>query len=361
MWKDIKYSNEYFESMLEMTQSHYGSENVISQEDYIQHEYFENPTGDAVISLALDSEKKRLAGQYIVNPMRFWVKGNEYKCVCSLNTLTREEYRGQGIFTGLAKHVYDDATKAGYEFCYGMPNQNSYPGFMKKLGFSDIGSIPLLLRPLSPSDMIVEKTKSRALSVFGKPFNGLYNCKKNVSKNKNAQIKIVQLKNNNLNYIDDFWNAIKNKYSVMMLRDSKYIKYRFLDIKHRQYYPYFAIKDGKPVAFSIGRIIPDVAGMTCGMLVDFLFADGEDEAGQVLLDYMLGFLQSKGACLVGGLMLAHTQESKLLKKNKFFTCPKKLEPQPFPLIFRAFDESIKKTGIEDLDNWFFVMGDYDVI
>ena len=49
------------------------------------------------------------------------------------------------------------------------------------------------------------------------------------------------------------------------------------------------------------------------------------------------------------------------KKLGFFRCPKKLEPQPFPLILRLFDPSLEDKGIYDVKNWFFTMGDYDVI
>ena len=105
----------------------------------------------------------------------------------------------------------------------------------------------------------------------------------------------------------------------------------------------------------------EVAGMQCGMLADFLFAQGCAKQAGVLLRFILRLMQNQGASLAGSLMLSHTEEAALLRKNAFFRCPQKLEPQPFPLILRVFDGRLKDKGIFDLRNWFFCMGDYDVI
>ena len=52
MWNAIEYDNCYLGEMLQMTVEQYGSENDIADQNFLMHEYFENPAGDAVISLA---------------------------------------------------------------------------------------------------------------------------------------------------------------------------------------------------------------------------------------------------------------------------------------------------------------------
>ncbi len=66
MWKPVKYSSNYLSEVLKMTQEQYGPENDISNADFLRHQYFENPAGDAVIDLAVDAESGEFAGQYIV-------------------------------------------------------------------------------------------------------------------------------------------------------------------------------------------------------------------------------------------------------------------------------------------------------
>lgn len=356
-WRPLAYTSDHLEEMIEMTQEYYGVENDIAQRLFIEHEYFKNPSGNALIDLAWDEEKKVIAGQYVVLPMRFKVGKEQIGCVLSLNTLTREAYRGQGIFTKLAENVYARAKEMDKEFCYGMPNQNSYPGFIKKLDFCNLGAIPLFLRPLRLSAMVREFLKNKLLSVIAKPFDRLTAVTKNAI---SSNIQIIPVTAENAALMDRFWEHAQNKYSIMNVRDQAYVSYRYLSMPLRDYYPFLALQDGVPVAFSAIRIM-EVSGMQCGMLADFLFAPGAKAAAEQLLISMMVKAEELNASMVGALMLAHTEEAKLLRRKGFFRCPKKLEPQPFPLIVRAFHEKLKGSGLLQIGHWFFTMGDYDVI
>ena len=357
MWQAIKYSPKYFAEMLEMTKEQYGEENDIANKDFIQHQYFNNPSGDAIIALAWDSKNDILAGQYLVAPMRFMYENSSLKCVNSLNTLTKKEYRGQKIFTGLAENVYSRAKDNDFVFCYGVPNPNSYPGFINKLHFHQVCAIPLFLRPMCPSAMIKEFIGSSLLSNIARPFDTVFHTKQ--AKNNDAY-RIVPFTHDNLALADQFWKAVSGKYPIMNIRDQQFMRFRYLDMRRRKYYPFFILKGDVPVAWAVGRVM-EVSGMQCGMLADFLFVEGEEIAANRLLSYMLWVLQENGASVAGSLMLKHTQEARLLKKKGFFQCPKKLEPQPFPLIVRAFDRQYEQKGLLEAENWFFTMGDYDVI
>ena len=357
MWKAITYTPERLSEMLEMAQEYYGSENDIANREFILHQYFGNPQGDAFIDLAWDEENSKLAGQYVVWPMKFRVMGKEIPCVNSLNTLTRASYRGQGIFTGLAEKTYEHAAREGRAFCYGAPNPNSYPGFLKKLSFSDLGRMPLYLRPLCPSAMVREFMNSVPVSAAARPFDFFFSVRP--IKKQNG-LEIVRITADHLELADRLWAEVKDKYPIMNVRDSSFLRFRYLDMPKRRYFPYLLLLNGRPVALSIGRMM-EVAGMQCGMLADFLFARGCGSQAGVLLRFMLRLMQNQGASMVGSLMLAHTEEAALLRANGFFRCPQRMEPQPFPLILRTFDKTLDSTGIMDLKNWFFCMGDYDVV
>lgn len=356
MWKHQEYSPQYLNEILAMTQEQYGSDNDISNLDFLQHQYFENPMGDALIDLAVDPDSGDLAGQYVVWPMRFLVFASETPCVCSLNTLTRRTYRGQGIFCGLAETTYHRALGSGYFFCYGAPNPNSYSGFIKRLDFKELGQMPLMLRPLRPSHMVREFLHSGALAVLAKPADPFFRMRGDQKSN----VTVLPITEEHLELVDRFWDAVKGKYPVMNIRDSVFVRFRYLDMPRRTYFPYLALENGKPVCFAVGRIM-DVAGMQCTMLADFLFVDGHAAAAEQLLRKLLYDMQQQGASLAGCLMFGHTQESSVLRKLGFFRCPRKLEPQPFPLILRLFDRSLVDNRICDIKNWFFTMGDYDVV
>jgi len=307
-----------------------------------------------LIELAVDPDNGMLAGQYVVQPQRFRCFGHETPCVLSFNTLTREAYRGQKIFIKLAERTYGRAAGEGYAFVYGCPNQNSYPGFMKKLAFKDMHHFPLYARPLNLNHMVKERKMSGVLAAIATPFQVFF-------PNKGADsVGIELLTEKNVNLMDAFWDKIKDKYPIMGVRDAKYIQYRYINVPRRVYYPYVAIENGQIVAFAVGRI-REVAGFETGMIADFLFVPGHEEQAKKVIKVLVKRMKDEGASLAGCIILAHTEEVKVLKKCGFYHVPDKLLPQPTPLIFRLLDKSKDEAKLSDINNWFFTTGDYDVV
>ena len=112
--------------------------------------------------------------------------------------------------------------------------------------------------------------------------------------------------------------------------------------------------------YVVGRIT-EVAGMKCGMIVDFIVELDEANVAMALLKKIEQYFVSENVGLMGCLMQEHFEEAIYLKKFKFFKCPKFMEPQPFPIIYRKFNEFEGQELFSDFSNWFFTMGDYDVI
>lgn len=342
------YDKAYFKKMLDLTKSVYEKNNDICDENFINHEYFNNPCGDASVTFAIDTENDNLMGQYVIIPINMRCFGNVNQQYLSLNTITNEKYRGKGVFTKLACANYNLISEKS-DICYGMPNQNSYPGFVKKLEFKDICDIPLYLKPVSLSVILksfIGKSSNifKILNIFVKPRN---------AKTEN----IIEIDSSKKELVETFCKEIQDKYPIMVQRDYDFIKYRYLDIPKREYKVYQILENDKPVAMVITRIT-EVSGIKSGMIVDALCANDKDKSLRKLIKHAIYELYTQGAGLVGSLMLEHTQESKILKSLGFIKCPKFLEPQPFKLIVRNFNNDSR---YYDIKNWFFTMGDYDVI
>lgn len=355
MWETIEYTAERLQEMVDMTIEYYGKDNDISDTDFLKHEYFDNVSGEAFIKLAYDNENKVLAGQYIVIPARIKVGDEVCKVILSLNTLTREQYRGQKIFVSLAEEVYRECAENGYKFCYGAPNQNSHPGFLKRLQFRDAGIMPLFIKIIHPSYLVKERFSSTVLEKMALPFNLLF---KPGRQKGAADIFEVTLKNANL--FDDFWRKNMNKYNVIGVRDASYMRWRYIEMPRRDYKIYAVQEGGRVKGYIIGRIT-EVAGMSCGMIVDFFVEPEQVEVGINLVRKLENFFYQNNVGLMGCLMQKHFEEAHILKKTGFFVCPKLMEPQPFPIIFRKFNDMKHSELMENFDNWFFTMGDYDVI
>ncbi len=239
-WESVTVNREdsdLIQKMAEMAELHYGAKDDTAHAEYLAHEYFHDPAGDALIEIAWDREKNRAAGQYIAIPIRVRIRGVDSSCLMSVNTLTREEYRGQGIFTGLAAAVYERAAAKGYRLAYGMPNQHSYPGFVKALSFEDRGAVPLYLRPLRPSNLVRSYLKWNWAAALASPFDPVFRMK------EPGAVSVEKLTPENLELADAFWKSVRDEYPVMICRDSTYIRYRYLDIPRRKYQCFYAVEE----------------------------------------------------------------------------------------------------------------------
>lgn len=110
---------------------------------YLTWLYHDNPRGLVVGYDAYDGDV--LAGHYVAIPVEYSLAGRSAKGLLSLNTATHSNYRGKGLFTQLAERTYDYAKESGYQFVVGVANQNSTPGFIRKLGFDNLGPLDVRL------------------------------------------------------------------------------------------------------------------------------------------------------------------------------------------------------------------------
>jgi len=122
------------------------------EEGYVDWLCGENPYGTPFCNMAMDGDS--IAGQYMTVPIKLAVGGKPVSGCLSLDTFTHENYRKQGIFTTLAERVYEDAERGGMRFTLGLPNENSRPGFLKSLRFTEpisysVNALPLPLRRAS--------------------------------------------------------------------------------------------------------------------------------------------------------------------------------------------------------------------
>lgn len=101
--------------------------------EYLAWQYRDNPRGTVVGFDAWAGDV--LAAHYVTIPVEYTIHGRAARGLLSLNTATRQEHQGRGLFTRLAEQTYALAGELGYEFVIGVANQNSTPGFVRKLGF----------------------------------------------------------------------------------------------------------------------------------------------------------------------------------------------------------------------------------
>ena len=342
-----KNNAENLEELILLTESYY-KDVEITNEDYLKWQYRENPSGKPFLFTSREVKSNELAGQYLVLPIHFLVNQEKILGTLSLNTLTNPKYQGKGLFTRMAKATYEDCEKNDAMMTIGFPNPNSYPGFVRKLNFDHLSDIPLLIKPLRPINM--------ALSVLSR---------KKVK--HGGDIAVSTLAKNNFRVLDlhdetdvkkytDFWESVKNKYSVTTDKDSNFMKWRYFNIPTREYKSYVEEKDGEIASIAIVRY-EKVLGFKVAVLMDFMTLDSE--SGLRILKYIKEVARHNKMDFIASLH-NKTYEYQLLKKSGFLKLPQKLLPQKIHFIVRINKSFRDSDRVKDLSNWKISFGDYDV-
>ncbi len=111
--------------------------------------------------------------------------GTKYTGVQSGDTMTHKKHMGKGLFTSLANMTYELAQQEKIDFVFGFPNENSYHGFVKKLGWTHEGFIQLFKITVLTIPLLKVFKKLEFLSglkaIWVKFIVGLYNGNKTCS------------------------------------------------------------------------------------------------------------------------------------------------------------------------------------
>jgi len=289
--------------------------------NYYRWRYEENPFGPPMIDLMF--EGKKLIGHYAVCPTVGNIDGIDYPIVLSMNTFTHPDYWGKGIFTRLAKNLYQRILKDyGVLSIYGFPNTNSHYNFIKRLSWNDVFLVPTVSRDTN----IDRKERELKLDSTG-----------------SADVRF-----------DDLWNRIKKdrKYIFANARTSNFISWRFTRCPTNKYTILTVGSSSSIEGYAIVKKYMDESKPELD-LVDFLIEDNLDGMAflQEILEYAaIGNYERVNAWIPLG--------------HRIYNCAEKLRfiPQlPITyLSYRLFREMPNAHILSQPAKWYLTMADSDV-
>jgi GNAT superfamily N-acetyltransferase len=103
--------------------------------DFLTKKYDTKKLGAENTGFIAYSGKGDPTAYYGVFPCRVSADGTIILAAQSGDTMTHPEHRGKGLFIKLAQHTYSLCGELGIRFVFGFPNENSYPGFVRKLNW----------------------------------------------------------------------------------------------------------------------------------------------------------------------------------------------------------------------------------
>jgi GNAT superfamily N-acetyltransferase len=116
--------------------------NEITDISFLEKKYNTSFFGLSYVGfIAYHQASKTPAAYYGVFPIKLQKDGKELLAAQSGDTMTHPDHRGKGLFVSLANETYKLAKELGVHFIFGFPNENSYPGFVKKLNWKHYSNV----------------------------------------------------------------------------------------------------------------------------------------------------------------------------------------------------------------------------
>jgi GNAT superfamily N-acetyltransferase len=362
-WYPEFYTESDVDELAALCQAQPGKAAAITPE-YIRWQHSANPAGLAQVGLAKENGSGRIIGVLWLLPIYLQLSGQEVLGSQSMYALVHPDYRQQGVFSTLVDFCNEAGQQRGYNFAFGFPNPNSYPVFVRNLGWSDIGQARLYIRPLNAKRLIKTRFRSHllqnAICAVANPAEHLLFQPHSLSAEA-SQVNIEDIGATSTG-VDNFWARVRKKYPVMVIRNTHYLNWRYKTIPDR-HYQLWAARLGKEVVAIIALRCVSIKGIACGMVVDFLVEEGERGrlGGEALLQQAAAYFHQQDMDLAGCLVVPHADEVRSLRRQGYITCPRELQPQPFRVIIHLFNDSLQSDSLYDLKSWFLTMGDFDAI
>lgn len=320
--------------------------------------YKDNPAGQAVTFIA-ESDGK-VVGHFPNVLERIKIGKNVFHGGMVLHLATHADYRKQGIFKNLGKASIEELTRSDIPFSLAFPNDKSRPGFVERLGFSSVVSVPLLIKPLNIKNILRKIIKKPVLpfllycilSPLYHLFFSLFGFRK-----KSADIRIEKRDGFEQEF-DSLWKKVMSQAKVMVPRDSAFLNWRFKLRPGQKYRIYAALKKGELAGYIVTREA-DIFSLKAGIIMDYLVEAGDDKVFEALVDRVIDDFRKEGidVCVTG--CLKSNLYYKILKKYGLIVIPEKINPRKLILVGRANQDTVDKETFLNGKNWFLSFADWD--
>ncbi len=327
-----------------------GVEKKVENLDWL---FFQNTERRSFVNLAYDNNQ--IAAIYASTCVRFLINGEIKQGTQSLDTLTDESYRGQGLFIKLAKIVFNDIKEANIPLIYGFPNGNSIHGFEKKLDWINLDPVPFLIRPLHTKYFT---NKLRFLKRLPNINLFIDNHKDNfISHYKNFKISL----NNEFPIeVNDLWTEFSKNFKVSVHRDKAYLDWRYINKPNENYQIFHCNNNSGEYLGYIVFCLKEKHDGRIGYIMELVYNPLTPKVGKLLLSAAINHLKSSSADCILSWCFQHSPNYKIFRKKLFFSMPERIRPIELHFAVRAFDKTLIPL-LKDRKNWYLSYSDSDTV
>src|SRR5680860_590290 len=143
----LRATPEHEPEILELLTSTLGRPNTSRDGELFRWKHARNPFGASPMWVAVAQDE--IVGLRTFLRWEFQCGERILRAVRAVDTATRPDYQGRGIFTKLTLVGVDALRAEGVDFVFNTPNDRSRPGYLK-MGWQTVGRLTTVVRPTSP-------------------------------------------------------------------------------------------------------------------------------------------------------------------------------------------------------------------
>ena len=309
--------------------------------------YRDGPAGPAAAMVA--EAKQRIIGHMASIFVPLKVGGRTTLGAHGIDLMVHPDYRRQGIFKTLGMKLRELTRAKEWSLAYGTPDDESYQGFVTRLNVLDIGELPFLFKVIDWGALLKNRYK---IPTFAGQLLGntreLITVRRRLPKDTGIKVEEITSFDER---IDKLWAKASKLKNIMVIKDMKYLNWRYVAKPGKEYHMFVAKKQEEITGFIVLKMVKGV--LSRGYIVDFLTLPDEGTIAESLLTTAERYFTEEGVASISCWMFQDIIYYKILRKMGF------IRRSGLRFCVRIVDQNIPREFATDTANWYYMLGDGD--
>ena len=275
-----------------------------SKVDYWKWKHLENPVAESI--MLVTEIVDQVVGANHSQPMKVKLGDDELQCVLATDLVVHRDHRRKGIRTMQREKKMERLIPQGVSYSYHMTGN---PILIES---GENAQLPQIPHPIAPyvqikdidhhlenmpvDDAWLKKLGYRTLETLNKIENQLIKIP------KNDEITIERIDRLEPDF-DVFWEQVSKKFDFIGVRNSKYLNWRYGDLRAGNYTMYLAKKNEEILGYIVLCINGYMKEYPVGFIVDLLTNPDSVDATYPLLDEAMKYFDEHNINIVNSLVV----------------------------------------------------------